>query len=226
MAEHMQEEEDLEALRRWWEENGKVIVAAICLAIFGTVGWQKYEGYSASQEEAASDLFMKIVVAKSEERETQDVSAIAQQLRLEHPGSQYAKFGALIEASVMVERDELANAETSLRWALARGNTQSDMGQLIQLRLARVLASNGEESKAFEILNQESKAYPVAYAQAKGDIHLAAGRIAQALEAYRVAALAATQLRQFTGMLDTKIQALETRQDGHNGIAEIEGYAG
>ena len=38
MAEHMQEEADLEALKRWWDENGKGIAAAVVMAVLGTVG--------------------------------------------------------------------------------------------------------------------------------------------------------------------------------------------
>ena len=40
MADHMQDEADLEALKRWWDENGKGIVAAVVVAVLGTVGWQ------------------------------------------------------------------------------------------------------------------------------------------------------------------------------------------
>ena len=36
MADHMQDEADLEALRRWWDENGKGIVAAVVVAVLGT----------------------------------------------------------------------------------------------------------------------------------------------------------------------------------------------
>ena len=42
MADHMQDEADLEALKRWWDENGKGIVAAVVVAVLGTVGWQQY----------------------------------------------------------------------------------------------------------------------------------------------------------------------------------------
>ncbi|GIR69183.1 MAG: hypothetical protein CM15mP74_04340 [Halieaceae bacterium] len=47
MADHMQDEADLEALKRWWDENGKGIVAAVVVAVLGTVGWQQYQGFTA-----------------------------------------------------------------------------------------------------------------------------------------------------------------------------------
>ena len=52
----MQDEADLEALKRWWDENGKGLVGAVAVAGLGTLGWQQYQDYSSSQVEAASDL--------------------------------------------------------------------------------------------------------------------------------------------------------------------------
>ena len=50
MADHMQDEADLEALKRWWDENGKGIVAAVVVAVLGTVGWQQYQGFTVSKD--------------------------------------------------------------------------------------------------------------------------------------------------------------------------------
>ena len=61
------------------------------------------------------------------------------------------------------------------------------------------------------ILSQGSEAYPVAYAQAQGDIHLAAGRTNDALVAYREGRDLAAQLGQYSVVLDNKVRTLETR---------------
>ena len=95
---------------------------------------------------------------------------------------------------------------------LTAGDTRSDVGQLIQLRLARVLADQGKETEALAILAQGSAAaFPVAYAQAEGDIHLAAGRPEAALVAYRQGRDLATELGQYSVVLDNKVRTLETR---------------
>ena len=61
-----------------------------------------------------------------------------------------------------VERGLLDEAEATLRWALQAADSQSDIGQLVQLRLARVLAAQGKEPAALEILTRGSEVYPVA----------------------------------------------------------------
>ena len=212
MADHMQDEADLEALKRWWDENGKGIVAAVVVAVLGTVGWQQYQGFTVSQAEAASDLYATMLAIQLEEDSDADqFSALAAQLKDEHSGSTYARFGAMLEARRAVDSGDLDGAESALRWALTAGDTRSDVGQLIQLRLARVLADQGKETEALAILAQGSVAFPVAYAQAEGDIHLAAGRPEAALVAYRQGRDLATELGQYSVVLDNKVRTLETR---------------
>ena len=211
MADHMQDEADLEALKRWWDENGKGIVAAVVVAVLGTVGWQQYQGFSVSKTEAASDLYATMLAIQLEGGESETLVALSAQLKAEHSGSNYARFGAMLEARVAVEANDLDAAESALRWALAAGDTRSDIGQLIQLRLARVIAAQGKEAEALAILSQGSEAYPVAYAQAQGDIHLAAGRDDEALAAYRQGRDLATELGQYSVVLDNKVRTLETR---------------
>ena len=211
MADHMQDEADLEALKRWWDENGKGIVAAVVVAVLGTVGWQQYQGFTVSQAEAASDLYATMLAIQLEDGDAAQFTALAAELKAEHSGSIYARFAAMLEARRAVDEGDLEGAEAALRWALTAGDTRSDIGQLIQLRLARVLADQGKETEALAILGQGSAAFPVAYAQAQGDIHLAAGRPEQALAAYRQGRDLATELGQYSVVLDNKVRTLETR---------------
>jgi len=34
----MQDEADLEAIKRWWDENGKSLIGAVVVAVLGTIG--------------------------------------------------------------------------------------------------------------------------------------------------------------------------------------------
>jgi predicted negative regulator of RcsB-dependent stress response len=117
----------------------------------------------------------------------------------------------MVLAKRAVEKGELSAAEQYLRDALAAGDSQSELGQLIQLRLARVLAATGEESAALAILDQSNGSLPAAYAIARGDLHLAAGRQREALNAYREARAATLDLGSPPGLLEAKITSLESR---------------
>ena len=81
MADHMQDEADLEALKRWWDENGKGIVAAVVVAVLGTVGWQQYQGFTVSRTEAASDLYAAMLANHLGDGDPDALASLATELR-------------------------------------------------------------------------------------------------------------------------------------------------
>lgn len=182
------EEEQVEALRRWWDENGKSTVAAVVIALASWFGWTAYKDHQVSQGDLASDLYQsmqKIVAPARGGAIPQQGIDLGEQLKRDHSGSTYAQFAALHLAAVAVESDDLANAEAQLRWVLGRADKGSDTERVAQLRLARVLAASGDLDQALAIIEgAESGSYGGSYAAAKGDILLALGRSDEAREAY------------------------------------------
>lgn len=213
MADHLEDDEQVEALKRWWDENGRSTVVAVVLAVAGTLGWQQYQGYNAGQAALAADAWQVIQLKLESESSADRAEAeqLAEALKEAHAGTAYARFAAMRLAAIAVEKEDLEGAEAQLRWALTREDANSEMGQLLQLRLARVLAAAGDETSALNILEAGSSAYTAAYAIARGDIYLASNRQQEALDAYREARTAMLSLGNPPGILDTKIASLESR---------------
>ena len=61
------EEENIEAFKIWWKENGLKVVAGIVLLIGGYISWDLYEGKIKSEAEAASEIWQSITDSLSEE---------------------------------------------------------------------------------------------------------------------------------------------------------------
>ena len=61
MADHITEEEQIEALKRWWEENGKQTILGIALIVGGYFGWQAWTDHSVEQSSAASLTYQEMV---------------------------------------------------------------------------------------------------------------------------------------------------------------------
>lgn len=213
MADHLEDDEQVEALKRWWAENGRSTMFAVILAVGGTVGWQQYQIWTDGQAEQAADAWAsaQAQLASEDAALRQQGEAAAKAIMTDHSHSAYALFAGLQLAKMAVDAGELAAAETYLRDALSIAEPESELGQLVQLRLARVLAANGDEEGALVILSQSGGAMPVAYATAIGDIHLAAGRQREALSAYLEARAASLDLGNPPGLLDAKITSLESR---------------
>lgn len=214
MADHLDDDEQVEALKRWWQENGRSTLTAVVLAVGGTLGWQQYQAWDQSQSATAADTWETVQSQLSSDNsdDVEQGRALAESLKADFSGTVYARFAAMQLAAQAVESGDYSRAEDELRWALAKDSADSELGQLIQLRLARVLAASGDSDAALKILDAGNGAHAAAaYAMARGDIHLAQGREAEALEAYREARASLLALGNPPGILDTKITSLETR---------------
>lgn len=209
------EEEQVEALKRWWEENGRSTVVAIVVALGGALGWQAWQAHSQSQRDAASDLYQAMLsqsaaAAGMTDQQREAATGLAERLKAEFPDSTYAQFAALQLARGAVETDDLAQAEAELRWVLGQADPGGDVALVTQLRLARVVSAAGDGGQALKILDGvEGGSYAGAYALARGDILLAMGREDEAREAYAEAQQrSATGGPQAASSLAQKLQTL------------------
>jgi predicted negative regulator of RcsB-dependent stress response len=93
----------------------------------------------------------------------------------------------MYEANYAVEQGEAQKAEEALRWALS--NNQSEPNRLIiQLRLARVLAMQGQHQAALDMIEKiDAGAQTTAYEEVKGDLYMALEQTDKARAAYKKA---------------------------------------
>lgn len=213
MESYRTEEEQVEALKGWWKENGRGILIGVVLALglgFGWQGWQKSQQLAA---ENASVLYQQMLqaLALEEEQGAEPAKALAARLKDEHRGTTYAQFAALHLARLAVGDKQLSEAETELRWVLAMASAGDDIHQAAQLRLARVLAARGESDEALAMLSGAVTDFAASYALARGDILLELGREDEALVAYEAAASAIEPGSPMPETLEDKIQFLTAR---------------
>lgn len=155
MEAYRTEEEQVEALKRWWQENGRSTVIAVAVALSAAFGWQGWQRYQEAQAADASTLFTQLMEAAASVEEGDEAGRfqeLASTLREQFPRSTYAQFAALHEARVAVAAGRSGEAEGDLRWVLSRADTGSDIHQVAQLRLARVLADRGQTDEALTLL--------------------------------------------------------------------------
>jgi len=204
------ENEQVEALRRWWSENGRSIVIGVVLALGLGFGWQGWQKYSQEQADAASDIY-QAMIQNIALPDSAAAAELAQRLKSEFGSTTYAQFAALHLAADAVNAGELTEAQAQLRWVLGKASQGSDMAQVAQLRLARVLAAAGENEQALAILAETpANAYRAAYAVARGDVLRAQGERDAARQAYSdaQALLAQNQMGVNPPSLAIKLQAL------------------
>lgn len=194
VASHLTEEEQIEALKRWWTEYGKIVVAGVVVALGGFWGWTQYQNYKVEQAEDHSVLFEKLVStvrtsAAEGDLDSQgqaEAQAIAKQLSEDTPESLYGNFADLYIARTAVEDGDLEAARNRLQIVVDRA-ADGALKELAQLRLARVLAALGNADAALGILNQSgiSPAFHSLYTEVKGDVYISQNKLVEAQQAYQ-----------------------------------------
>ncbi len=191
MESYRTEEEQVEALKRWWDENGRSTIVGIVLALGAAFGWQAWQHQRAVQSETASDIYQRLLESAAGMRaddEDLSVDRLGEKLKSDFDGTVYAQFAALQMARFAVEAGNLDEAEKQLRWTLDAADSGSDIALVTQQRLARVLAAKGQPDEALDLLKVSgSNPYQASYAMARGDILLSEGRDSDALAAYQLA---------------------------------------
>ncbi len=216
MAISAAEEENIEALRRWWDENGKFLLLVVVVAASAWGGWSFWSQSSASGREAASDIYEEILAAAqpadaAAEPDAAAVIDLARQLREDHPNSIYARYGALFSAAMSVRQGELAAAEESLAWVVENASTSiiqgADEGLVLaaNLRLGRVILARGEPDRALALVNGiDPGDFEPGFHELRGDIYAALGRPEDARESW----LAARDAGSASGGLRLKLENL------------------
>ena len=138
------DEEQLEVLKKWWEENGTSLVITVVLALGGTLGYQAWEDNVRQTGEEASAVYEDLTAAVSaaipgaeEDPMKTTAMTVGETLKSEHEGTAYAVFTAMQLAKLAVDTGDLERAETELRKALDMVD-DANLETLIRVRLARV----------------------------------------------------------------------------------------
>jgi predicted negative regulator of RcsB-dependent stress response len=220
------EEEQVEALKKWWDENGRSTIVAVIVALGLGFGWQGWQKHQQQQTAAASDSYQALLQQLSGEADSAEIVRLGEQIKADYARSTYAQFAALHLARLAVNAGDLAKAEAELRWILGRADKGSDTHQLAQLRLARVLASKGEHEQALSILETaDAGSYQAAYAVAKGDTLLMLGRDDEARAAYTSAMVLASRggAQVNLAMVQQKLQSLSPVEARQASAVEVSG---
>jgi len=213
VADHLQEEEQLDAIKQWWQENRVSVIGAVVLTLGGSFGWSQYQDYTSANAMAAADKYDAILMEREAGRSADELAVLSQSIRDESGSVAFAEFAALQVAAAAADSGDFELAKAELEQVMAGVELDSTLGQLAQLRLAKVKAALGQEDTAIAMLEMGSDSFPVRYAQVLGDIHLAAGREAAALEAYQTAKTASLSLGGQSGLIDLKVGSLSLREE-------------
>lgn len=187
MAELTTDDEKVEAIKKWWKENGTAVIAGIVIGLVAVFGWRAWVNHQEQVGQNASLAFEQLLMSASSGQQ-EAAEKQAETLTDEHAGTPYAALADLALAKVRVEQGDLAGAAEALRSAIEKAPDPS-LATLAAFRLARVLIASDAFDEAMTVieLHDNGGAFSADFAGLRGDIALAKGQTADARAAYEAA---------------------------------------
>ncbi len=180
------ENQQVAAIREFFQKNTKLILLVTLLVVLFFVGINYWKNRGFARAAVASDVYQEMLVADIAQDEN-TVLAKGQFLSENYASSPYAQFGNLLLAKNAVKNNDLAKAEEYLRWIVKQDSAQKVVGPVARARLARILLAKGEYENALKLVKDPKEAYTVLFGEVEGDIHIAQGNIEAAKKAYLTA---------------------------------------
>lgn len=198
------EEQQVEAIKRFWQEYGKAILGGVVLGLAALYGFRFYQAEQRDSAEAASGKFSQLI----EQRDagaSEDWLAQAQGFIAASKGDNYAVLAALLAAKDAVALQQYDKAAEQLNWVLANAK-QPELLAVTQLRLARLQREQGNLEGALSTLAKPMPdSFAAIQAELKGDILVQSGKLPEAKAAYQQAL---TTAGQNTQLLQIKLDEL------------------
>jgi len=211
MAELRTDEEQVEAIKQWWKNNGSSLLIGIGAALAIVFGWQAWQNHQAQQRTEAANQFVTLMNAFGTEDETSadTVAFVARTLRDDHADSAYAVYANLMLARVqLMQNSDTEGAVESLQWALEKAVDTQPLALVVRSRLAQAQMALEDYDAALATIDGaiDSDAFGAIFAELRGDILLAKGDQNGAREAYLTAREQGEENR--SGVLQLKLADL------------------
>jgi len=184
MNEYETEEQQVEALKRWWKENGTSLIVGLFVGVSGLFGWRYYVDQNNSHAIHASDLYMQVMQSAALNTVDDKTIDINNKLINEFSDTPYAALSSLALAKLEYEKSNIDAATAQLEIAVKHASNDV-IKQIANLRLAKVYIEQSKYDEALALLSlSHTAAYDAQYEELKGDLYLAKGDVALARAAY------------------------------------------
>lgn len=211
--EYLSEREQADQLRNWLRENWIWLVAGVALTLAGYYGYRWWESRQATRAVAAGQRFEAMLEAIGSGR-LDDGVKIAGEVTGDFADTPYADQATLVLARLDVDAGDFAAAEAKLA-RVAEGSKDPDLRTVARLRLARVLLAQGRYDEALAALDKAAApAIAARVLDLRGDVKLAQGDRAGALDQWRQAESAVAADPAAAGQVDAELLQLKIAELG------------
>jgi len=215
----LEEQEQLDQLKAFWQKYRNLITSVVTAALFAYAGYNGYQWWRTSQAAAASQLYETMVTAINKGDKDQTLLA-ADDLQKQFSSTPYAAMSSLVAAKIAADAGDSAKAIDYLRWATKNASDQGYLA-LAKLRLTAQLIELGTEkdfAEADAILKEKPvSGFEALWSERRGDWYLAQKNTADARKSYEAAWKQLNDSKEFP---EEARRLLKVKLDAVGGVAQ------
>ena len=195
----LEEQEQLDQFKAFWQKYRNLIIGALTVALFAYAAYSGYLWWRNSQAVEASKLYETMVVAIGKGDKDLTLRA-ANDLQKDFARTPYAAMASLVAARIASDAGDSAKAMEYLRWA-AKNSSNDAYLALAKLRLVSQLIELGSEkdlAEADQILKDKPiQGFDALWLERRGDWYLAQKKNTEAKASYQEAWKKLDQAKEF-----------------------------
>ena len=173
------EEEQVERIKKWWNSNGKQIIAGAVIGLAGIWGWNTYSDYQDKQSLNARNLYLSYA------SDSNNLGAY-DKLTTDFSSSSYSDQAILLMAKYLFDAGSYPQALSVIKPLI--NNPSSIIATTAALRIASIYLQLGQHDEALSILEGQSKdGFSGLNYNLLGDIYLDLGNPTEAKKYYGLA---------------------------------------
>lgn len=182
----LQEQEQVEAIKAWWKENGGWLTLAVIVALAAFVGMRGWHAWQAKKAQQAAMLYASVI----QQMGSNDINRIgdaAQAVVDKYGSTAYAPRAQLLAAQASIRAGDDATAQSRLQWVIDHTSVDG-LQNVARLKLASLLLDEKKYAGALQQLDaKHPQSFEALYDDLKGDVLLAQGKRDEARTAYQQA---------------------------------------
>jgi len=203
----LQEQEQLDALKAFWNKQGNLITWTLVLVLGGFAAWNGWNYWQREQALKAGAMFEELDRAALA-GDADKAGRVFADLRQRFPGTAFAEQGGLLAARTQAAKGQADAAKASLAW-VAENGVEDELRTVARLRLAGLQADGKQYDEALKTLDAATSAgFEALVADRRGDILMAQGKKDEARSAYQAAYKAMSDKVDYRRLIEAKLTAM------------------
>lgn len=215
----LEEQEQLAALKSFWNQYGNLITWVLILALGAFAAWNGWNWWQREQAAKAAAMFDELDRVAQAGEIDKAARAFAD-LKERYPRTAYAQQAGLLAAKVQAEKGQGDDARASLAW-VADNAVEDEYRSVARLRLAALQLDARQFDDALKTLDAATApAFAALVADRRGDVLLAMGRKDEARAAYEKAWAGLPATVDYRRLVEAKLTALAAPPASAQGVAQ------